>query len=99
MNRERFTLKANQAIERSVKYAEEFGNQEITTWHLLNSLLLDSENIVVETIKKVGVDISKIISSIEEEIKQLPKVQGAESYPSKNFSAVLNIPMIVILLI
>ena len=90
MNRERLTLKANDAVERSVKLAGDHGNQELTPIHLAHSVLSDSENIVPEVVKKIGSDVNQIISKITEEIDRLPKSQGAEHYAGKDFSKVLN---------
>ncbi|HUU04733.1 MAG TPA: ATP-dependent chaperone ClpB [Patescibacteria group bacterium] len=83
MNNERFTLKANQAIQESVQLATELGNQEITPLHLTKSILAVPENIVSETIKKIGIDIAKLTAAINTELNSLPKVQGAEPYLNK----------------
>jgi len=83
MNNERFTLKANQVIQDSVQLGVELGNQEITPLHLTQSILAIPENIVSETIKKIGVDISKLTTAIRGELNSLPKVQGAEPYLNK----------------
>jgi len=34
ISQEKFTIKANNVIEKSVQYAQEYGNQEITPLHL-----------------------------------------------------------------
>jgi len=80
MNQEQFTLKANQAVQDSVRLAAEHGNQEIVPLHLLKAILAVPENIVSETIKKIGVDAFKLDSAIQKELEALPKVQGAEPY-------------------
>ena len=91
MNRDKFTLKANEAVERCVKKASEHGNQELSPLHLLYAILADNENIVPEVIKKIGFDIKTILLKIEAEIDRLPKVQGAsEQYAGNDFKKVLN---------
>ncbi|HLP61719.1 MAG TPA: Clp protease N-terminal domain-containing protein, partial [Candidatus Deferrimicrobium sp.] len=91
MNRDRFTLKANSAIDESVKLAAANGNQEITPLHITLAILSDPENIVPEVIKKTGADINRIISSIEREIEKLPKIQGAtDQYLDKDFKKILD---------
>jgi ATP-dependent Clp protease ATP-binding subunit ClpB len=90
MNQDKFTLKANEAIERAVKLAGEHSNQEISGLHLSHSLLADPENIVPEVIKKIGIDNASLISKLENELSRLPKVQGAEQYAGKEFKKVLN---------
>lgn len=93
MNREKFTLKANHAIDQSVRLAESHSNQEVTPLHLCQAVLSDPENIVPGIIKKIGVDIHAVINKIEEEINKLPKVEGAEQYAGKDFSKVLQMSL------
>lgn len=90
ISQEKFTIKANNAIEKSVQYAQEYGNQEITPIHLCKSILSDKENIVFETIKKIGAEIHKILNKIDEELMKLPKVGGGERYASKDFKTILD---------
>lgn len=90
ISQEKFTIKANNAIEKSVQYAQEYGNQEITPLHLCKSILSDKENIVFETIKKIGAELNKIINKIDEELMKLPKVGGGERYASKDFKTILD---------
>ena len=89
MNQHAFTLKSNNAIESAVSLAREHGQQEVHPLHLASAIVLDSENIVPEVIRKIGSDISRIISGLEEEIKKIPSVQGAEQYAGKDFKGVL----------
>lgn len=89
MNRDKFTLKANNAIDEGIRLAGSYGNQEVTPLHLSRSILSDPENIVPEVIKKVGVDNGSILKKLDEEIEKLPKVQGAEQYAGKDFGKVL----------
>jgi len=90
MNPNEFTLKSNSAVDRSVKLAQEHGNQEVTPLHLAISILSDRENIVPEVIKKIGVDLNTAILKIEEELNKCPKVQGSEQYAGNEFKSVLN---------
>ena len=80
MNQERFTLKANQAIQDSIGLAAEHGNQEIAPLHLVKAILSVPENVVGESIKKIGVDDAQLGAALDKEIAALPKVQGAEPY-------------------
>jgi ATP-dependent Clp protease ATP-binding subunit ClpB len=93
MNRDKFTLKANNAVEESVKLAATNGNQEIAPLHVAHSILSDPENIVPEVIKKIGINNSRLILSIDQEINKLPKVQGAEQYAGKDFKKMTDLAM------
>ena len=85
MNRDKLTLKANNAVEEGAKLANANGNQEIAPLHVAHAILSDTENIVPEVIKKTGVDTGRLILAIDQEINKLPKVAGAEQYAGKDF--------------
>ncbi len=90
MNRDKFTLKANNALEESVKLASQNGNQELTPLHAAHGILSDRENIVPEVVKKTGADPGRLILAIDQEINKLPKVQGADQYAGKDFKKMLD---------
>jgi ATP-dependent Clp protease ATP-binding subunit ClpB len=91
MNKDKFTLKANEAIERSVKLAGDYGNQEITPLHLAHGILSEPENIVPQVVKKIGIDVHGVISQIETQLHKLPKIQGGvDQYAGNEFKNVLN---------
>jgi ATP-dependent Clp protease ATP-binding subunit ClpB len=90
MNKDKFTLKSNEAIERGVNVAAEHGNQELTPLHIAYGILSEPENIVPEVIKKIGADTGSILVKLDAEIQRLPKVEGAEQYAGKDFKKVLN---------
>jgi len=90
MNRDKFTIKANQLIEKSLQIAEEYGNQEIKPVHLAYAILSDIENIVPETVKKIGISIDIVKDKIENDIQKLPKVSGADVYGGKDFRKILD---------
>ncbi|MBN2344821.1 MAG: ATP-dependent chaperone ClpB [Candidatus Aminicenantes bacterium] len=80
MNNEQYTLKASQALQDSVRLAAEHGNQEIVPLHLLQAILAVPENIVGESLRKIGVDAAKLNAAILRELETLPKIQGVEPY-------------------
>ncbi|MGE5340355.1 MAG: ATP-dependent chaperone ClpB [Candidatus Omnitrophota bacterium] len=91
MNRDQFTLKANESVERSVKVAEEYGNQELSPLHLAHGIISEPENIVPEVIKKIGIDTGTVLSKLTDEINKLPKIQGmVDRYPGSDYKKVLN---------
>jgi len=90
MNRDKLTLKANNAVEEGAKLANANGNQEIAPLHVAHAILSDTENIVPEVIKKTGVDTGRLILAIDQEINKLPKVAGAEQYAGKDFKKMID---------
>jgi ATP-dependent Clp protease ATP-binding subunit ClpB len=73
MNPEKFTLKSQEVIYNAQRIAEKRANPELTPEHLLLSLLTTEESFVVEIIKKIGVDLKKIINDLELQINTLPQ--------------------------
>jgi ATP-dependent Clp protease ATP-binding subunit ClpB len=73
MNPEKFTLKSQEVIYNAQRIAEKRANPELTPEHLLLSLLTTEESFVVEIIKKIGVDLKKIINDLELQINALPQ--------------------------
>jgi ATP-dependent Clp protease ATP-binding subunit ClpB len=90
MNQEQFTLKANQAIQDSLQLSQALGNQETTPLHLAHSIVSIPENIVNETIKKIGADIPALMTAMNEKLNSLPKVQGAEPYLNNSLKKVIS---------
>ncbi|MBN1197353.1 MAG: ATP-dependent chaperone ClpB [Candidatus Aminicenantes bacterium] len=89
MTRDKFTLKANEAVEQGVRIAEERNHPEVDTVHLAAALLLDKQGMVAETLKKIGIDPVRVTSRLEEELSGRPSVQGGERTASRGFSQIL----------
>ncbi|MEW6686386.1 MAG: ATP-dependent chaperone ClpB [Candidatus Edwardsbacteria bacterium] len=77
MRLDRFTLKAQEAIEASQRIVEQFNHQEIEPEHLLLALLQQSEGVVIPILQKLGTNPDLARQRIEEEIKKIPKILGA----------------------
>jgi ATP-dependent Clp protease ATP-binding subunit ClpB len=79
MRLDRFTIKAQEAVEGAQRAATHNSNQEIAPEHLLAALLDQTEGVVVPLIKKVGAAPEAIAGDLAGQIAKLPKVYGAES--------------------
>ncbi len=77
MRWEKFTIKAQEAIEEARKKAEELGHQMIEAEHLLYALVSDKEGIVVSALEKLGASPAAIKAELEKEFTKMPKVTGA----------------------
>jgi len=73
-----FTHKAQQAIITSQKIAYKRENQQIVPLHLLFSLLIQEESIVVNVLERIGVDNEMLKKRTDRSIKILPKMQDIE---------------------
>jgi ATP-dependent Clp protease ATP-binding subunit ClpB len=73
---DKFTLKAQEAIQRAGEQATEHGNPELLPIHLLVSLVEDHEGIVAPTLERIGVSPETVLNEARREIERLPKVEG-----------------------
>ncbi len=74
---DKFTVKAQEAIQRANELASEHGNPELLPVHLLAALVEDKEGIVVPVLEKIGIGPQSVLAEIYEEIEKLPKVSGS----------------------
>ncbi|MDD3032757.1 MAG: AAA family ATPase [Candidatus Pacebacteria bacterium] len=73
-----FTNKAQKIIIASQNLAKELGQQQVDGLHLLFVVLLDQDNIVLNTLNKLSVDINDLKKRVQIAINQLPKVKAPE---------------------
>ncbi len=83
---DKLTVKAQEAIAGAQSRASELGNPDLDTLHVLQSLLADSDGIVVPLLKKLGVVVDALHSMTKQELERLPKVSGGRSEPQANSS-------------
>ncbi len=79
MRFDRFTIKAQEALQSAQTLASELQSPELNVEHLMLSLINQTDGIVTPILQKLGVDIQVIISDLEEKIQQSPKVEGVSS--------------------
>src|ERR1700731_3815163 len=76
---DKFTVKAQEAVQRATELASEHGNPELLPIHLLAALLEDKEGIVAPVLEKIGIGPQAVLSDLYREIERLPKVSGEAS--------------------
>ena len=74
---EKFTVKAQEAVQRGNDLASEHGNPELLPLHLLAALLEDKEGIILPVLEKIGIGPQAVLSETYREIDRLPKVSGS----------------------
>jgi len=79
---DKFTVKAQEAVQRANQLASEHGNPELQPLHLLAALLEDKEGIVPPVLEKIGIGPQAVLSSVYSEIDKLPKVSGEAAQPT-----------------
>ena len=81
MNIERFTHKAQEALQKTAQAARAEGHPEATPEHLTQALLLQDEGVVPALLERVGVAPGLAREDVEKELAKLPKVQGEGAEP------------------
>ena len=79
MRLDKFTFRAQEALQSAQTLASDQQNPELSVGHLLLTLIQQSEGIVTPILQKLGADIQVITSSLEQTIQNSPKVQGVSS--------------------
>ena len=74
---DKFTVKAQEAVQRANELASEHGNPEVLPLHLLAALLEDKEGIVPPIMEKIGIGPQSVLSDLYQEMERLPKISGA----------------------
>ena len=77
---DKFTVKAQEAVQRATDLASEHGNPELMPVHLLAALLEDREGIVPPILEKIGIGTQAVLSDLYREIERLPKVSGGGAH-------------------
>ena len=89
MNLQKFTIKAQEAVQEAVLCAQRQGQQAIEPEHLLSSILKVGEQVTQFIFQKLGVSQKAVSQALEAQIGSLPRVQGGEPYLSRTTNDVL----------
>src|SRR3972149_1251181 len=76
MRFDKFTFKAQEAIQQAQKLAEEREHQAIDVEHLLLGLVDQAEGVVQPILRKMGATPGQVSSRLIEELRRLPRVSG-----------------------
>ncbi|RKY37058.1 MAG: ATP-dependent chaperone ClpB [Candidatus Omnitrophota bacterium] len=81
MNFEKFTFKAQDALERALMLAKKYSQQEIGAQHLLSGLLEQDESIAVAVCKRIGINPDPFKQELDNIVLSKPMVQGETVQP------------------
>jgi ATP-dependent Clp protease ATP-binding subunit ClpB len=76
MHRDRFTIRAQEAIDSATKLAEQKQHQQIEPEHVLITMLESNEGVIKPILEKIGVRPQMILTELNEAIKKFPQVTG-----------------------
>ena len=89
MTLDKFTIKAQEAVQEAVNTAQRGGQQTIEPIHLLAGIMEKAKDVVSYLLQKLGVNAQQIEVLVQSELQHLPKVTGGEPYLSSSTNQVL----------
>ena len=89
MTFDKFTTKAQEAVQEAVNTAQRAGQQTIEPVHLLAGMMNKGKDVCDFIFRKTGVNPQQIQTLVDSEIQHLPKVSGGEPYFSNDTAKVL----------
>jgi len=89
MTLDKFTIKAQEAVQEAVNTAQRNGQQTIEPVHLLAGVMNKAKDVVNFLLQKLGVNAQQIDMLVQTELQHLPRVTGGEPYLSSDANKVL----------
>ena len=93
MTLDKFTIKAQEAIQAAVALASRNSQQVIEPLHILAGVMEKGKDVVNYLFHKSGINLQIIESAVQNEISRLPKVSGGEPYFSPDANKVMQTTM------
>ena len=73
---DKFTIKAQEAVQTAQELAADQGNPQIESMHLLGALTRESDGIFWPILEKIGANRRQLQSIVDAELKHFPKASG-----------------------
>ena len=89
MTLEKFTIKAQEAVQEAVNTAQRAGQQSIEPVHLLKGIIEKGKDVTNFLFQKLGINGQQIGMLLDQELQHLPRVQGGQPYLSNDTNSVL----------
>ena len=88
MRLDKFTLRAQEAIQSAIELAERNTHQQVEPEHLLATMLEQPEGIVRPILGKLGANVAVVLNDVQAAVARFPRVQGGQQYFSPRTSQV-----------
>ena len=89
MTFEKFTIKAQEAVQSAINIAQRNGQQTIDPVHILAGVMDKGKDVINYVFQKIGVNAQAVETAIQNEMSHLPKVSGGEPYLSSETNQVM----------
>src|SRR3989440_10574193 len=78
MKLDKFTVKAQEALQEAQSIARRRDQQEILPEHVLAALLAQQDGLVAPLLQRIGADPKLVQARLDDELKKVPQVHGGE---------------------
>ena len=79
MNLQKFTVKAQEAVQTAMELAASHNHQGLEPPHLLEAFLSDPDSVAVSILRRIGANVSRLRQQLEQALEGLPTVTGASA--------------------
>ena len=90
MTFDKYTIKAQEAVQAAVQAAQQGHQQSVEPIHLLSGIINKGKDITNFVFQKLGANAQSIEMALQQELQHLPKVDGGQPYLSNDLTQVLN---------
>jgi ATP-dependent Clp protease ATP-binding subunit ClpB len=88
MRLDKFTLRAQEAIQSAIELAERAQHQQVEPEHLLAAMLEQPEGIVKPILGKLAINVPVVLNEIQAAIGRFPQVKGGQQYFSPRLTQI-----------
>src|SRR6202051_2169751 len=88
MRLDKFTLRAQEAIQAAIELAEKNQHQQVEPEHLLAAMLEQPEGIVRPVLGKLALNVPVVLNDVQAALGRFPKVEGGQQYFSSRLSQI-----------
>ena len=89
MNIDKFTIKAQEAVQEAVRTAEARRQQAIEPEHLLAAIMKTGQQVTQFLLRKLSVSEQAVSQALEAQLQSLPRVEGGEPYLARETNNIL----------
>ncbi len=90
MRMDRLTIKSREALVEADALARKLGHQDVTSLHLLSSLVEQPDGLILPLLERLGVDRGRLSAELERALERRPKVQGGDTYMGPELKGVMD---------
>ncbi len=74
---DRYTVKAQEAVQNAQQLAESRGHRSLVPLHLLKALLDETDGIMRPLLQKIGANVNQLSGQVDNELKRMPSSSGS----------------------